>query len=103
MGEHREVVGPVLADPAVGDQLDGDGVEIVQLLAPRPAGDDEAGVFENTQVPHHPEPRHLLARGQVAERAAVALEEPVEEVTARGVGEGLEHAVIVISHRAYNM
>ncbi len=45
---------------------------------------------------HDPEAGHVEIALQVGQRAAVALEEPVEEVTPRRVGERSEHAVVVV-------
>ena len=87
--------------PAVVNQPDRDGVEEVQLLAPRPARDDEAGAFEDAQVLHDAEARHLQLRLELGERAAVTRKEPVEEVTAGRVSQRSEHAVVV--HTPYNM
>ena len=71
------------------------------LLPARAAGDDQAGRLEHAQVLHHAEPRHLQLGFQLAERAAVTLVEPVEEVPPGGVGKRLEDAVVV-GHMRYN-
>ena len=83
------------------NQPDRDGVEKVQLLAARPARDDEAGSLEHAQVLHDAEARHLQLRLELAERAAVTREEPVEEMTAGRVSQRPEHAVVV--HAPHNM
>ena len=44
---------------------------------------------------HHPEARHLQLRLELGQRAAVTLEEPVEQEASRRVGERLEHTVVV--------
>jgi hypothetical protein len=85
----------VFVDPALVEQLDRDRVEEVQLLPPRTACDDESRVLEDTQVLHHAEARHVQLRFQLGERAAVTLEEQVEQEATRWVGECLEHEVIV--------
>ena len=99
VGERRDVTLGVLRDPAVVDEPDRHRVEEVQLLPSRPAGDDEPGAFEHLQVLHHAEAGHLQLRLELGERAAVALEEPVEEVAPGRVGQGLEHAVVVLHVR----
>ena len=71
----------------------------MQLLPARPACDDEPRVLEDAQVLHHPEAGHLQLGLELGQRAAITLEEPVEEETTRGVGERLEHAVVV-GHRS---
>jgi hypothetical protein len=72
----------------------------VQLLPARPAGDDQPGVLEQAQVLHHAEARHLQLGLQLGERAAVTLEQAVEEEATRGVGERLEHAIVVVGLHA---
>jgi hypothetical protein len=67
----------------------------VQLLPARPAGDHETRVFEGAKVLHDAEAGHLQVGLQLGERAAVALEEPVQQVTPRRVGQRLEHPVVV--------
>jgi hypothetical protein len=44
---------------------------------------------------HHAEAGHLELGLELCERAAVALEEPVEEMAPRRVGERLEDLVVV--------
>jgi len=66
----------------------------VQLLPSRPPGDDEPCAFEDAEVLHHPETRHLELRLELGQRAAGTLEEPVEQETPRRVCEGLEPTII---------
>ena len=47
---------------------------------------------------HHAEARHLQLRLELGERAAVTLEEPVEQESTRGVGERSEHGIVVGWH-----
>jgi hypothetical protein len=80
-----------LADPAVVDESDRDRVEEVALLAPLAPGRDQARLLEHAEVPHDAEPRHRRqVRAQLAERLAIALEEPVEEQAPARVAEGPE-------------
>jgi hypothetical protein len=80
------------------DQADRHGVEEVQLLPPRPPRDDEPGFLQDPEVLHHAEAGHLQLGHELGERAAVALEEPVEQVPAGGVGQRLEHPVVLLRH-----
>ena len=98
VGERRRPLAGVLTDPPVGDQLDGDGVEEVELLATGASGHDHARPLQDPQVLHHPEPAHLHAFEELGERAAVALEEPVEKVAPGGVGKRPEDPVVVHAH-----
>jgi hypothetical protein len=50
-------------------------------------------------VLHHPEPRHVQIGLELGQRAAVALEEPVEQEPTGRVGERLEHTVVVVHGR----
>jgi hypothetical protein len=93
--ERRHSTLRVLVNPAVVDQADRHRVEEVQLFPARPAHDDEARAFEDAKVLHDTEARHLQFGLELGERAAVTLEEPVEEEAARRVGERLEHEVVV--------
>ena len=69
------------------------------LVPPHPPSADEARVLEHPEVLHDPEPRHLQLALELGERAAVTLEEPVEEQPARGIGEGSEHKGVIVRHR----
>jgi len=88
----------VLVDPPIVDQSDRDRVQEMPFLPPCSACDHEAGVFEHAQMFHDAEPGHLHLGLELGERAAVTLEEPVEEESPRRVRECLEHEGIV-SHR----
>ena len=85
----------VLVDPPIVDQPDRNRVEEVELLPTCFAGDHEARVFEHAQMLHDAEPGHLHLGLELGERAAVTLEEPVEEMAARRIGECLEHGIVV--------
>ena len=94
----------VLGDPALLDLADRDRVEVVQLRPPHLLGDDEPGPFEHGEVLHHAEPgdrREHLA--QLAERLPVAGEQGVEQLAPPGVGEGLEHVVVISSDAEHLM
>ena len=67
----------------------------MELLAPGPPRDDEPGILENAQVLHGAEAGHLQLGLELRERAAVALEEPIEEEAPSRVGESLEDRVVV--------
>ena len=67
----------------------------MELLPARAAGDDEARALQDPQVLHHAEARHLQLGLELGERAAVALEEPVEEVPAGRIRQCPEDVVVV--------
>ena len=70
----------VAVQPPVVDPSDGDGVEVVVALPPDLAARDEVRPFEDAEVLHDAEPRHLRQhRLQLSQRLAVTLEEPVEQ------------------------
>src|SRR2546423_9286896 len=69
-----------------------------------PAGStrsDETGVLQHPQVLHHAEAGHLQIRLELAERAAVSLEQAVEQVPPGRIGECLEHAIVVHGSTLY--
>ena len=74
------------------DEPDGDRVQVVELGAAGPAGDDEAALLEHGEVLGHAEAGHLGQRGrELAEGLAVALEQRVQQRPPVGVGQGPEH------------
>ncbi len=93
--ERRDPALGVLVDPPVVDQPDRHRVEEVQLLAPRPALDYEPRLLQYAEVLHDAEPGHLQLGSKLAERAAVTLEEPVEQQPAGGVRQCLKHPIVV--------
>ena len=87
--------GPVLVEPAIVEPPDRDRVEVVVLLAADAARRHEAGRLEDAQVLHDAEAGHPRHRhGQLPERAAVALEEEVQQVPAGGIRQGAEDRVV---------
>jgi hypothetical protein len=77
------------------NQADRHRVQEVELLPARSPCDHEPRLLEDAQVLHHAEARHLELGLELCERAAVALEEPVEQKAPRGVCERLEDTVVV--------
>ena len=89
-GADRVAVQPPVVDPA-----DGHGVEVVVALPSDLAARDEVRPFEDAEVLHDAEPRHLRqGRLQLSQRLAITLEEPVEQRPAAGVGQRPEHLVV---------
>ena len=68
-------------------------VEVVQLLAPSLAGDDQAGVLQYPQVLHHAEPCHLQLRDERAERLTIARKERIQQSLPRRRAEGSEYCL----------
>ena len=78
----------VLADPTVVDVPDRDGVEVVALLAPDLPRRDQTRPLQDVQVLHDPEAGHVGQPGrELAERLAIALEEPIQEQASTRVGQ----------------
>jgi len=70
----------VLVDPAVVQETDRNGVEVVQLLPADLVADDQVGFFENLEMLHHAEAREVGQLGfEVDKRPSVLLEETVEQ------------------------
>src|SRR4051812_35090209 len=87
-----------LVDPAVVNEPDGYRIEEVELFPAGATGDHQPGLLQHAQVFHHPEPRHGQLGFQLGQRAAVPLEEPVEQAPPGGIGQSLEDAII-LAHR----
>src|SRR5689334_2278204 len=94
--QHRGGARGVLVDPAVVDEPYRYRVEKVQLLPSRSAGDDQSRVLQYPQVLHDTEPADLHLRLQLGQRAAVTLEEQVEQEAARRIRERLEDQVVIV-------
>ena len=88
----------VLVDPPVVDQPDRDRIEEVQLLPAGPAREDEARLFQQAQVLHDADARHVQLGFEFGQRAALTLEEQVEQEATGRVGQRLEHTVVVPPH-----
>ena len=80
------------------DLPNGNRVEEVELFPARFSGDDQACVLEQPQVLHDAESGHVHLGLELGERAAVALEESVEEKSPGRVCQCLEDEVVV-GHR----
>ncbi len=83
------------------DQADRDRVEEVQLLPAGPTRDDEPRLLQQAQMLHDPNPRHVHPSLELAQSAALTLEEQVEQETAGRVGKRLEHTVVVHTPTLY--
>jgi hypothetical protein len=90
---HPRAVVP--GDPAVGDGVDRLRVDVVQLLPAPPHGGDEVRGLEQREVLADRLPGHIQVGAQLTQRLPVAGVEPVEQVTPAGVGERLEHVIVV--------
>lgn len=85
----------VFADPALVDFVDGDGVEVVQLLAAVPDDSDEVGALQQVQVLGHGLAGHVEVLAKGGQRLPVVLVEQVEQFAAAGIGQGFEYFVHV--------
>jgi len=72
----------------------GTGFRKCNLLATRPPSNDEAGVFEDSQMAHDAKARHVELGLQLGERASVAHEQLVEQRASGRVCQCLEDEVI---------
>src|SRR5450755_3591531 len=93
-GEQADGVGGVATDPAVGDSLDGNRVEIVPACATFSADDDQFGLLEYAEMLHDSAAVNILEVGaQVASGAGTVLEQVEELATAR-IGKGFEYQIL---------
>ena len=91
--------GPVVAvDPAVGDVVDGGGVEVVQLLPPLPQCRDQPGRLEDGQVLGHRLAGHAHALAELGEGEAAVLVQPIEQASPGGVAERPEDRIHIWHH-----
>src|SRR5271156_1614048 len=83
------------------DQPDGDAIEEMQLLPARPARDDKTRLFQQAQMLHDPDARHVHFGFELGQRATFTLEEKIEQEATRRVGKRLEHEVVVHTASVY--
>jgi hypothetical protein len=96
IGEGAEGDALVLVDPAVGDLVNGDGIEEVELVASAAAGGDEVCLLEDAEMLCDGLTGHVNSFAELAEGLSVAGEEPVEEQAAAGICEGPEDEVRIV-------
>jgi hypothetical protein len=83
----------VLRDPARGDLVNRDGVQVVQLLAPAADSGHEVGGLEDREVLRDRLARHFQVRAEVRERLPVTRAQRVEQAPPRRTGQGTEDGV----------
>ena len=79
--------------PAHVDLVDGNRVEVVQLLPSPPFDGDEIRCFEQPEVLCDRLPRHVEALAQFGQRLAAAFVQPVDQHPPARIREGFEHFV----------
>lgn len=82
-------------NPTLVDLVDGDGVKIVQLLAPPADGRNEVGVLQAAEVLRDRLARHHEVRAEFPQRLASPGSQAVEQAPSRGIREGLEDLIYV--------
>jgi hypothetical protein len=93
--ERAKAAALVLTDPAFGDFVDRNGIEVMLLVSPAFKCGDEIGAFENAEMLADGLPRHAKADAQIAEALTVIFKEPIEQFAAGGIGEGFEDGVSI--------
>jgi len=96
IGEGAEGDALVLVDPAVGDLVNGDGVEEVELVASATAGGDEVGLLKNAEMFGDGLTGHVEPAAKIGESLPVLGKETVEEQAAAGICEGPEDEISVV-------
>src|SRR5262245_15707572 len=94
-GQRLRVLPVVVVDPAVGDVVDRGCVQVVQLPPALADRGDQLGPLEHREVLGHRLPHHGEAGAQLGEGLAVPGVQAVEQLTARRVGQRLEHSIRV--------
>jgi hypothetical protein len=80
-------------NPAVGNLMQRNGIQVVQLEPSSSHAADEIGRLEHREVLAHRLARHFEVLAQLPERLPVVLAQPVEQQPTAGVGQRLEHQV----------
>ena len=93
IAEGLQTVALVLADPALVDFVDGDGIEVVEFFAAVPDHGDEVGAFQQVQVLGHGLAGHRQVRAEPGKGLAVFLVEQVEKFSPSPVSEGFEDLI----------
>lgn len=96
--QHTQSAPFVFVDPAIGDVLDRQRVQIVQLLAAAPNGDHKSRRFEQLEVLGYRLPRHVEVFAKLSERLTVVRSQLIEQLPATGIGQSLEHLIHVGRH-----
>jgi len=82
-----------LVDPPLLVLMERHGIEVVQLFPTPPHRADQMGRLQDGQVLRQRLTGHVDALAQLAERLAVVLVQPVEELPSRAFGQRLEDLV----------
>ncbi len=85
----------VFVDPPVVHQTNRYGIQEVAFFPTETLRGDETCSFQQAQMLHHADSRHVDVRFEFAQGATVPLEQQVEQVATRRVGERLEYEVVV--------
>ena len=93
--EGRQVAFFELPDPPRVDRVERHRIEEVELLAPPPLHRHEIRRFEQVEMLGDGLSRHARAHAELGEGQRAFRVEPVEQLPARGVCEGLEDGVHV--------
>jgi hypothetical protein len=97
VGEEAEASSLVLADPAIGNLVNGYGVEVVQFFAAAAERSDKAGFFQNAQVFRNSLARHLEILAEIAQGLSVFRVKAIEQEAAAGVGQRFEYPIVMHS------
>ena len=93
----------ILADPPIGNLLDGRWIEVVPLRASIPHSDHQIGLCQHSEVFHHSKAGHLRKHlAQLVECLPVAVEQAIQECPSRRVGE-CPKDFTALFHTIYNM
>src|SRR5262245_55073649 len=78
------------SNPSFRDLVERDWVQIMQLFAPSPYGDDKVGLLKQSQMLGYRLPAHVQVRAEFAKRLTVVCVQTVQELPTTGIREGLE-------------
>src|ERR1700735_2913672 len=82
------------ADPALGNLVDGDGVDEVQFLATLSLDRDQVGALQYRQMLGHGLTGHIESCAQFIEGLPITTVQTVQQGAAAGISQGAEYAVV---------
>src|SRR6266542_6794675 len=98
LAEREQARAFVFADPAVGDLVDGDGIEVVQLLAPAPECRHEIRFLQDSEMLSDRLAGHVAAFAKLGQCLPVAGTQAVQQLPPDRIGKRPENRVHAHGH-----
>lgn len=81
------------SNPALGDFIDRNGVEVMELFAPAPDGRDQICLFEYCEVFRYSLTRHIEFLTQFTQRLSAPCVKPIQQLPPARICERFEHRI----------